>query len=576
MEITFKQLLNMKYKLLSIIAVLSLSMSMVSCHDAEEYAPTDVKGSEGCFESFKAYFPDEDRGDENEFIGEIDYTNHTICVVFPYNYPRLSENVLTDLDISNMRIMCNLKSSVRLEPAVTFMDLSKENFITVIDGYGTKTKFRVWGEIRKSAECAITSFKLPDDGIDGIINEDTKTINLISADVIKAQLAEIELSHGATVSPDPATEALNYGDIENIELTVTAQDGVTKAVYSFTQGTPQKIAAGMRPGSERMLWAKKISDIGLNATGVHAGLGVLDDYIIVNEVGRMQAVYIDRKNGNPAGTVDISAVGDGNNYYMTSDDHNTVLINSNSKDGPFTIWTMKGISGNPTKLLTCSSAYQVGNKVSVTGDMDGDAVITATLNGTNLQFFKWTVRGGQLVSPTPETVSIPYYSTVWGNSDVDYVSATGNSEFFVAAYGSLNGTGRRCAWYDSAGTLKTSGNEINANWVENAIDHCTFNKIGYVVHNSVNTFTWGSDDCLYMYDTSSSNLTTNAIDFTSTGMAFNLNYGAAGAGNRPGLAANANDVRLRQSENGFYMYLYFQFAKGYVGCIQVDCIDMNQ
>lgn len=576
MEITFKPFLIMKSKFLSIIAILGLSLSVASCHDPEDYAPTDVKGSDECFESFRAYFPDQERGDENEFFGEIDYTNHTICVVFPYNYPRLSENVLTDQDIQNMRIMCNLKTSVRIEPAVTFMDLSKDNYITVIDGYGTKTQFRVWGEVRKSADCAITSFKLIDDGIDGIINEDTKIINLISAQPINPQLAEFEISHGATISPNPAEEALNYSDIENIKLTVTAQDGETQAVYTFTQGTPEKISAGMRAGSERMIWAKKIGDIGLNASGVHAGLGVLEDYIVVNEVGRMQAVYLDRKNGNPAGTIDISAVGDGNNYFMTSDDNNTILINSNSNDGPFTIWTMKGLSGNPTKLLTCSSAYQVGNKVSVTGDMDGDAVITATLNGTGLMFYKWTVRGGQLQSQTPETVNIPYYSTIWGNSDADYVSAASSSDFFVAGYGNLNSTGRRCAWYDSAGTLKTSGNEINANWVENAIDHCTFNKIGYVAHNSVNTFTWGADDCLYMYDTSSSNLTTNAVDFTDTGMAFNTNYGAAGAGNRPGLAGNANDVRLRVSANGFYMYLYFQFAKGYVGCIQVDCIDMGQ
>ena len=95
----------------------------------------------------------------------------------------------------------------------------------------------------------------------------------------------------------------------------------------------------------------------------------------------------------------------------------------------------------------------------------------------------------------------------------------------------------------------------------------------YAVHNSINTFTWGTDDNIYLYDLSPNDLSSSPIDFGTGGMGFLGKYGAMACGST-GLARNAGDVKFAVSSNGIYLYIFFEFANGYVGMIQADCLDM--
>ena len=94
-------------------------------------------------------------------------------------------------------------------------------------------------EIRKSAEARITDFSINSLGLSGIIDEANKTISIISIEEIGNVLAEVSISHGATISPDPTQTALNYD--EELTLTVTAQNGVTKTVYTLRKDVPIKL-----------------------------------------------------------------------------------------------------------------------------------------------------------------------------------------------------------------------------------------------------------------------------------------------------------------------------------------------
>ena len=71
-----------------------------------------------------ASFPDDD-SDDNSFTSEIDYTNHVITVVFPYNYPKLSDNVLQLSDLKKMRVIADLDNNVYVYPTLLFMDMTK-------------------------------------------------------------------------------------------------------------------------------------------------------------------------------------------------------------------------------------------------------------------------------------------------------------------------------------------------------------------------------------------------------------------------------------------------------------------
>ena len=94
-----------------------------------------------------------------------------------------------------------------------------------------------------------------------------------------------------------------------------------------------------------------------------------------------------------------------------------------------------------------------------------------------------------------------------------------------------------------------------------------FNGVGYLIANSVNSFTWGADDMIYLYDLGDANLD-NIVWKSEVGI-----YGSMSNINQ----ANGNacsDVALRLSDNGYYMYAYFFFAGGQLVCVQFDCLDM--
>ncbi|MCS3327206.1 DUF5018 domain-containing protein [Bacteroides faecis] len=119
-----------------------------------------------------------------------------------------------------MRVTANVDNNVYITPSLLYMDMTQENIITVKDLAGS-IQYKVVPEIRKSNECAITKFNLPDIGLTGIINESTKTISLIALEDVGEVLADVSVSHGAVMSPDPTVTALNYDN--EPQITVTAQ-----------------------------------------------------------------------------------------------------------------------------------------------------------------------------------------------------------------------------------------------------------------------------------------------------------------------------------------------------------------
>lgn len=573
----------MKKNIISIFSGIALLTSVTCCQDPHEFQP-DIQDE--FFDSLTAQFYDDDR-DENSFPAEVDYAARTITFVFPYNYPVASDNILVLNDLDKIRVSCNLKTGYVLNPPLVSFDFSKDNYVDVIDPYGKATRFKVMAEIRKSAECELLDFSLPDFGLNGIITGNT--ITLITAENLGETLASVTVSHGATMDPDPRTTALNYDN--EPQFTVIAQNGVDQRTYTVVKGDPARLPFGMRAESAKIAWTKKLVDIGIadGSDNYHGatGLAVSGNYLIVNNVGEGNAVILDKRTGTVVSTLDLSVLGtaaDGshNNYSMTSDDDGNIIINSDSKanGGVFTIWTMKNIEDTPSKLLSISSGYQIGNQVSVSGSMNSNAIITASLNGTSVTFNRWIVKDGRLQSQTPTAITISgYSSTCWGNYDVVYPDpADPNSNYCGVGYSAFSGfpTTFRSAVVINGATNAIASygtNGISSNWVENAIDYCVFNGVGYLMHNSVNTFNWGSDDSLYLFDMSTGDLSNPALDFSSAGLNVNTQYGATAA-NKIGRAGNGNDVIMDVPGDGFYLYMYFMFTNGSVGCITADCIDM--
>ncbi len=590
----------MKTKILSLVSAVGLLLGLSACHDPHEFSPTNYDEH---FDSMTASFFDDDR-DENKFPAEFDYVNHIITIVVPYTYPSNSESYVDMSDLTRMKVQCNLKKGLVLEPSIAVLDLTKDTHVTVTDGYGVKTNYIIRGEVRKSAACEILDFMIPAAGVSGVINPETHVITLVTADQIGEQLAQVDLSHGATLSPDPREEPVNWD--EEPVITCTAQDGVTKVDYKFIKATPEKLPFGIRAGSAKIAWAKKQSDLGLkvyttaeletgdtrfNGSG---GLGVIGDNLILNDAGENKAYVINMKNGNLISTIDLSALGKnstgyGNNHRMTGDKHGNLLFAvSPVFTGKLELWKMNGIDGQLVKLLDYVNSAAVGNSISVAGDLEGDAIITSGTNGT-LQFYRWIVKGGQLQSQTPEIIVPGGYAagSCWGNMDIVYTDGSNpNSTYFTIGYmahnpvppGSdvANAINRTCQMLDGAtNDVKSYGsNVVTSNSVENAGDYIEFNNSKYYIHNIMNTLGYGYGASLFMYDVTSGMLDTPAIDFNGGDIAFRSNYGAAAANGTHDKAANGSDVYFHASEDGFYLYIFFEFRNGYVGAVRCDCIDM--
>ncbi len=573
----------MKTKVISLVCAATLIFGMSACHDPEELSPTHHDEN---LLSLTATFYNDSRV-ENSFAAEIDHVAGIINVVFPYTYPAFSDSHLETSDLTHVRINCNLTQGSIVEPPLVWLDLSKEHQITVTGLDGSKKQYTITSEIRKSSECIITDFTLPDAEVSGAINQQAGTIALITADDLGEQNADVIMSHGATISPDPRVVKINFD--QEVKFTVTAQNGVDKKEYTVIKTAPSLLPAGGNFDRAEMRWVKKLSDLGFSVGSSNincaSGFAVVKNTLILNNTGNATAICVNAKTGEQEGTIDLSSIGNSaagylNNYRMTSDNNGNIVISNFSKDnnGLFTIWVKKGLDGAINEYLSYKPGVNVGDQVSVVGSLDGDAIITASVNGSAIDFFRWVVKGGQLQNVTPEKIHITgYEGTCWGNADVAYIDPSNpTSDYICGAYAKFVGietTSRGAAYVNGTTNTVTSHSSkvISSNWIINAVDIADFNKAKIAVFNSVNTFTWGSDDNIYIYDLSTGDLSTSPVDFGASGLEFIGKYGARACGNL-GLGRNANDVKLSVSSNGVYLYIYFEFANGFVGCYQVDCM----
>ncbi len=539
-----------------------LLFGFYSCQKVADLTPSTSR--EG-INSITASFMN-DESSENAFASEIDHEKKVITIVFPYNYPRNSNNVLKMSDLTNVRVKANLDDNVTVSPGLLYLDLTKENFVNVTDQTKVSRRYKIVAEIRKSDKAQITAYELPELGLNGIIDENSKTISIISIDALGKVLANVVISHGATISPDPATTAQDYD--ANFQLTVTAQNGVTNSVYNVKKAVPKKTAFGMRPGSAKILWARKLnSELGVSVMNLTTGIAATKNYLVVN-TRTLNSIYLDRRTGQIAGSVNLGPVaGNLTNFYSTADENNNILVcNLSPNAGSFKVWRIKDVAGTPELYIEWNGGQAIGRKLSVKGSLDADAIITGAILGTGNKFARWQVVGGVLQSQTPDIVTVSDIGAGWANNaDVVQTSATNTaSDYFVAYYA----TPYKFAWVNGlTNTVKAWGPALSSNWLSNAVDFTVFNNCPYAVQNSVNSFTWGSDDVVYLYDASSTTAFGTPI--------WKAPIGTYGGKDNGGQNANGTgDVALQVSDNGYYLYLYFMFTNGQVVCVQYDCIDM--
>ncbi|KOH44618.1 DUF5018 domain-containing protein [Sunxiuqinia dokdonensis] len=565
MEIKHRIMRNNKF----IAIMLVLLTFLGGCHEPDELLPSVSRDG---INSITATFED----GTGQFTGYLSEDIDEIVIPIPYFFPESSDNQVTEEMLKRMRVTANLDDNVVVSPALLYLDLTQENMITITDQVKAQRQIIVKGEIRKSSESLIKDFSLPSLGLSGVINEAAKTISLVAIGDLEPALGNVALSYHATISPDPRTTELDYNS--DVELTVTAHDGVTQNVYTVKKEVPEKLAYGIRSGSAKLMFAKKLkADLGITVDHLTGGMAAAGDYVVLN-TRNASSVYIDAKTGEKLGEIDLGAItGSLTNFYSTADaDGNVLICNLAPNAGAFKIWKLTSLTSTPELMIEWDGGVPIGRKFSIQGSIAGDAIITAPILAAGQQIARWTVVGGALSSQTPEIVAMSGLTKGW-TTNVDVVSTSSTdltADYFVASY-----SDNTFAWVDgSSNTVSKSLEPISANYIQNAVDYTMFNNAGYAVLNWVNSFSWGSADAVWLLDVSNdANFSGNLETGTCDAVVWEAERNVYGGKSIDPPVVNANgtgDVALRVSEDGYYMYLYFMFTNGYVVGYQFDCIDM--
>ena len=548
--------------------MLALALAFTGCAEEENVAPTANR--EG-ITSLSAYFtsgtyPDKLTAQLSKTSSET--TDYVIPI--PYYYPEESDYVPSE-DMKNMKVTAKLENNCFLSPGLGVLDLTKKNEFTYTNPYGEQKKITISGQLTHLNKCAIKSFMAEPGDLSGVIDEDSKTISLVTMDDLSKMTADVVLDPHATISPDPSVPH-DFND--GFEFTVTADNGVDKSTYKVMKQIPQKMDNGYRAGSEKELFVNDMTTLGVkDPNAIHPTLACIGNFVVLNLGDGSAPQYFRKATGSKVGTIalgEAKATG-----AITSDNAGNMLICNYADNGQtLNIYKTNDVTKAPTKLISYTNGLGVGigARLHVQGDLNSNAVITATPYSCN-NAIRWIVKDGRVGNPENILMSV----AAWGAQDdaakVVGVDAEGKNGSIVDYY-----QGGVCQMYYLS-DWKTSANLVQDNsgnaWGYNtaAIDVRPFNKARYLALFEMGYWPdWGLTGHIYLYDASNPASVTGTTDGSSMlKYAYTIpdNFGSVGYASDGRFA----DVLVTPSEDGYFLYIFYASNTHLsFGGIQVDCI----
>lgn len=548
--------------------MLALALAFTGCAEEENVAPTANR--EG-ITSLSAYFTSgtyQDKLAAQLSTTSSETTDYVIPI--PYYYPEESDYVPSE-DMKNMKVTAKLENNCFLSPGLGVLDLTKKNEFTYTNPYGEQKKITISGQLTHLNKCAIKSFMAEPGDLSGVIDEDSKTISLVTMDDLSKMTADVVLDPHATISPDPSVPH-DFND--GFEFTVTADNGVDKSTYKVMKQIPQKMDNGYRAGSEKELFVNDMTTLGVkDPNAIHPTLACVGNFVVLNLGDGSAPQYFRKATGSKVGTIalgEAKATG-----AITSDNAGNMLICNYADNGQtLNIYKTNDVTKAPTKLISYTNGLGVGigARLHVQGDLNSNAVITATPYSCN-NAIRWIVKDGRVGNPENILMSV----AAWGAQDdaakVVGVDAEGKNGSIVDYY-----QGGVCQMYYLS-DWKTSANLVQDNsgnaWGYNtaAIDVRPFNKARYLALFEMGYWPdWGLTGHIYLYDASNPASVTGTTDGSSMlKYAYTIpdNFGSVGYASDGRFA----DVLVTPSEDGYFLYIFYASNTHLsFGGIQVDCI----
>lgn len=381
----------------------------------------------------------------------------------------------------------------------------------------------------KSTECKLTAFVVKVEGevVEAFIDQVDKTIELsylpLQYKGLQSATAEVVISEKATISPDPSAPQ-DYTSEGGVDFTVTAEDGVTKTVYTvYAEAAEIEQAAVMK-------WDKTYGQLGLTAKSNNdCGVG----FVALDKVAFADLKVIDL-NGSPVGTLNTEGItglctyGDGaiksrNQLAALSNDENGVLVALACYEGPHDpgatgdcytevyAW-LDGWDKAPTKVYGPVD-YQC-SYMSVAGDVKGDFILNfrtgantpqmhhvLVYQGANGQFFK--ADGSANCTWSGPFIQHPGTDGCWGQQ-LSFFS--GNPEDGFVCWDSLAAAEHEDWDYNDDGTVKVdaygnpTGNASSAFYFYSSLSGFISGSVEELpLWGNVTWSTWDSQGKYYHY-----------------------------------------------------------------------------
>lgn len=563
-----------------IYSLLLGAMAMFSaCHELDYVAPTANRQG---LTSLTAIFTSGKFVDQEMAKLTIgDELPERLVIQVPWYYPETSDDETTPY-MTKVRVKAELQENCFISPALTLLDLTQDNYFTYTNAQGVQKRICITGERVKSDKCELQAFSLTSPTeISGIVDKTNKKVSLISADDLSECLGEAQISAHATISPDPSTTKLNYN--EPVEFTVTADNGVDKAVYTVVKEVPEKIPSGFNKESVELLFnVDPVSNLGMPpyTTNVGPSLAAIGNNLIICLGDGSTPVYLNRITGVKLGTINLGSAVAGS---VTSDEADHMLIVNHAESGQtVNIYKTSSVTAAPTLFYSFANntGLPMGAKMKVIGNIEKDAIITITHEGvsgvtSSSTFTAIVIRSGQVVAN--QTMDISGSGAAWGAAPVNVTTVVAastdpNDGCFESYYGQSAFT-----YIKADGSVGASLNSDLTGWGlnPNCLDSKQFNNVHYVALFVVSHFpAWGMGPQLYVFNVDDkSNLTGSSVADCPALVLANSSiewYQTAA------YSVASGDVLLAPTADGFKLYVYYYDHNSQAfGAYVADCIKQD-
>lgn len=563
-------------------------MALVGCQEPVEVPPTTT--SIGIHSVSATFLKGELATNKMAvFTTPVTSLEEDIVIPVPWFFPEDSDNQITD--ITQMRVTATMDYNCFLDPGLCVLDLTQENHFDYTDGRGDHHDIVIRGEIRKLPYKQILDFQVTNPSLITIIDEAKKEVSISYTDATEPLLGECEVDYTLSPHATISIEGEETIDLTTLkELVVTAHDGSTQVYTIKTKNsTPQKVAYGYAPGSENELWYIEMEGLGIPCIETNnQSLAVCGKYLVVCPGTGAAPVLLNKNTGKKEMTMTLS--GGVEAGYVCNDDAGNLLI-ANHTDATFCIWRTADATATPELFISYSNdtGYPLGSSMKVQGDINGDALIVAPFEATEVgggvnTIIYWTITGGVVSEPTIQAIT-GFIGPGWGQGYWYYV---GNSPIAYTPLGTKIEDGLLLSVYDENVLYHVDGTTFACSQllgtyttfpnppINRAISAKHFNNARYTALFATGAWpAWAVNTYIYLYDMTTLAGMNGTIESTSALM-FNLEpetFYEQGGGTGGGVAP-VGDIILVPSSDGYYMTLYcIDNNNRLLVAYQVDCID---